>query len=129
MSAEAPQLTGPDFAAGVALADLPEGKPLLGHAGGEAVMLVRRGDTVYAIGAKCTHYGGPLAEGLVVGDTIRCPWHHACFHLAHRRSDRRAGAQSRSPASRSSATATRARRRAAHAAAVAAAGRVAARRS
>ena len=81
MSAEAPQLSGPDLAIGVPIADLHEGQPLLGHAHGQAVMLVRRGDTIYATGATCTHYSGPLAEGLVVGDTVRCPWHHACFHL------------------------------------------------
>jgi NADPH-dependent 2,4-dienoyl-CoA reductase/sulfur reductase-like enzyme/nitrite reductase/ring-hydroxylating ferredoxin subunit len=75
------ELSGPDLGTGVKIADVPEGVPLLGHTGGEAVLLVRRGDEAFAIGATCTHYGGPLAEGLVVGDTVRCPWHHACFSL------------------------------------------------
>jgi NADPH-dependent 2,4-dienoyl-CoA reductase/sulfur reductase-like enzyme/nitrite reductase/ring-hydroxylating ferredoxin subunit len=75
------ELTGPDFAMGVNVAEVPEGQPLLGHAAGEAVVLVRKGNDAFAVGATCTHYGGPLAEGLVDGDTIRCPWHHACFSL------------------------------------------------
>jgi NADPH-dependent 2,4-dienoyl-CoA reductase/sulfur reductase-like enzyme/nitrite reductase/ring-hydroxylating ferredoxin subunit len=78
---DAPKTTGPDLASGVALAAIPDGGVLQGHVGDEAVLLVRRGDDVFAIGATCTHYGGPLAEGLVVGDTVRCPWHHACFSL------------------------------------------------
>ncbi|MGH7284245.1 MAG: FAD-dependent oxidoreductase, partial [Polyangiaceae bacterium] len=75
------ELSGPDFGAGVALSTLKDGEPSLGHANGEAVVLVKRGEAVHAIGATCTHYSGPLAEGLVVGDTIHCPWHHACFSL------------------------------------------------
>jgi NADPH-dependent 2,4-dienoyl-CoA reductase/sulfur reductase-like enzyme/nitrite reductase/ring-hydroxylating ferredoxin subunit len=73
--------SGPDLAAGVALDSLPPNTPLLGHVDGDPVVLVRAGQEVLAVGANCTHYGGPLAEGLVVGDTIRCPWHHARFSL------------------------------------------------
>jgi len=71
----------PDFARGVPMDSLADGIPFGGHVDGEAVILVRRGRDVCAIGATCSHYGGPLAEGLVVEDTIRCPWHHACFSL------------------------------------------------
>jgi apoptosis-inducing factor 3 len=81
VSGDEKPLSGPDLEQGVAFASLAEGQPLLGHARGESVLLVRRGDAVLAIGATCTHYGGPLGEGLVVGDTVRCPWHHACFSL------------------------------------------------
>lgn len=76
------ELSGPDLLVGVALADLPEGRPFMGHAGGEPIVLVRRGDSVSALGAACTHYGASLGDGLVTGDTIRCPWHHACFRLS-----------------------------------------------
>ena len=74
-------LTGPDLAAGVPEREVMEGVPLLGHAAGEAVVVVRDAGGVHALGATCTHYGGPLAEGLVAGGTLRCPWHHACFDL------------------------------------------------
>ena len=72
---------GLDFTQGVQASELADGKVLAGHVGGEEVLLVRHGGKVSAIAAHCTHYHGPLAEGLVVGDTIRCPWHHACFNL------------------------------------------------
>ena len=72
---------GPDLAKGIALADLTDGGKLVGHCGGEQVLLVRRGTEVFAVSPTCTHYGGPLADGLVVDDTVRCPWHHACFDL------------------------------------------------
>jgi len=88
---ESNELSGPDLATGIPENDLASGKQLLGHASGEPVMLVRRGEDVFAVAANCTHYGGPLAEGLVVGATVRCPWHHACFDL-------RTGAAIRAPA-------------------------------
>jgi NADPH-dependent 2,4-dienoyl-CoA reductase/sulfur reductase-like enzyme/nitrite reductase/ring-hydroxylating ferredoxin subunit len=72
--------TGPDLTEGVALSDFVDGR-LLGHVGAEQVLLIRSGGEVFAIDAHCTHYHGPLADGLVVGDTVRCPWHHACFDL------------------------------------------------
>jgi NADPH-dependent 2,4-dienoyl-CoA reductase/sulfur reductase-like enzyme/nitrite reductase/ring-hydroxylating ferredoxin subunit len=85
------ELTGPDLAAGIPENEIAEGVQLLGHAGGEPVVLVRSGEDFFAVAANCTHYGGPLAEGLVVGTTVRCPWHHACFDL-------RTGAAIRAPA-------------------------------
>ena len=75
------QLTGPDLKEGISLNDFADGAMLGGHADGEAVLLVRRGNEIYAIGGTCTHYSAPLADGLVVGNTVRCPWHHACFDL------------------------------------------------
>src|SRR5437764_2868399 len=75
------ELKGPDFGTGVDPDAVPRGGTLLGHARGEPVLLARVDDEYFAIGASCTHYGGPLAEGVVDGDTVRCPWHHACFSL------------------------------------------------
>src|ERR1700741_3844040 len=73
--------SGPDLSQGVAFTDLADGAMLLGHVGDEQVLLARRGAELFAVGAHCSHYHGPLAEGLLVGDTVRCPWHHACFSL------------------------------------------------
>ena len=72
--------SGPDLTRGVLLTAFEDGK-LLGHVGEEDVLLVAADGEVFAIEPSCSHYHGPLAEGLVVGDTIRCPWHHACFSL------------------------------------------------
>jgi len=71
----------PDLKNGVSLASIPDGGKLLGVVEGEEVLLVRRGSELFAVGAYCTHYHGPLAEGLVVDEEVRCPWHHACFSL------------------------------------------------
>lgn len=78
---QAAPLTGPDLALGVDGALLPPGGRLLGHAHGEAVLLVRRGENVHAVGASCTHYGAALAGGAFGEATVRCPWHHATFSL------------------------------------------------
>jgi len=81
MSENKAETKGPDLSQGVAADTIAEGKMTLGHVGDDAVLLARRGKTFFAIGATCTHYGGPLAEGLQVDDSVRCPWHHACFDL------------------------------------------------
>jgi NADPH-dependent 2,4-dienoyl-CoA reductase/sulfur reductase-like enzyme/nitrite reductase/ring-hydroxylating ferredoxin subunit len=81
MSASDAKLEGPDLAEGVVTTALVDGAILVGHAQGEAVLLARRGREVFAVGASCSHYGGPLAQGLILGDTVRCPLHHACFSM------------------------------------------------
>src|SRR5438093_6329356 len=81
MAEQQAELTGPDLTQGVALADLADGGMLVGHAGEEQVLLARQGKEVFAVGEHCSHYHGPLADGWRVGETVRCPWHHACFSL------------------------------------------------
>ncbi|MBT8402199.1 MAG: Rieske 2Fe-2S domain-containing protein, partial [Rhodothermia bacterium] len=81
MGGEKKELEGPDLTKGVSLSELRDGGKMVGHADGESVLLVRKGDEFFAIGSTCSHYSGPLGDGLVVGDTVRCPWHHACFSL------------------------------------------------
>jgi len=72
--------SGPDLTKGVPASALDGGK-LLGHVGDKNVLMLRAGGDLFAIDALCSHYHGPLSEGLVVGTTVRCPWHHACFDL------------------------------------------------
>ena len=90
MAQEQAPPSGPDLTKGVGLGDFVDDK-LLGHVGDEEVLLVRSGGDIFAVGAHCSHYHGPLAEGLVTGASVRCPWHHACFDL-------RTGEAERAPA-------------------------------
>src|SRR3977135_512671 len=90
MAEQQASTSGPDLAQGVSLSDFT-GETLLGHVGDQDVLLVRSGPEIFAIDAHCSHYHGPLAEGVAVGDRLRCPWHHACFDL-------RTGEAARAPA-------------------------------
>ena len=75
------QASGPDFSAGIPIGDLAEGKTISGRVGDDSVLLSRFGGEFAAVSGTCTHYGGPLGDGLLEGETVRCPWHHACFNL------------------------------------------------
>src|SRR5438876_8076672 len=81
MAEASSDLEGPDFEKGFGIDTVPDGGMLLGHAFGEPILVARQGPQLFAIGATCTHYGGPLAKGLMVDCTVRCPWHHARFDL------------------------------------------------
>jgi 3-phenylpropionate/trans-cinnamate dioxygenase ferredoxin reductase subunit len=81
MGADERELSGPDLERGIPEDAVADGALVGGHAGGRPVLLARRGAELFAVGGLCTHYRGPLAEGVLVGDTVRCPWHHACFSL------------------------------------------------
>jgi len=71
-----------EYTAILPVADLPEATPTKAMLGTTALVLVRRGDVVHALKETCSHAGGPLSEGTLVGDTIVCPWHASAFRLS-----------------------------------------------
>jgi NADPH-dependent 2,4-dienoyl-CoA reductase/sulfur reductase-like enzyme/nitrite reductase/ring-hydroxylating ferredoxin subunit len=82
MAAEA-DVTGPDLLTeGIPVEDIGDQTPVKGQVDGKQVIVVRTPEGLRAVAGSCTHYGGPLGDGLCVGGQIRCPWHHAIFDLA-----------------------------------------------
>ncbi|HEX2154841.1 MAG TPA: FAD-dependent oxidoreductase [Acidimicrobiia bacterium] len=74
--------TGPDLGTeGLSADELAGGVCRVGHFDGKPVVVVRTADGLRAVGGSCTHYGGPLGEGLCAEGQIHCPWHHAAFDL------------------------------------------------
>ena len=61
--------------------ELKDGEMKQVAAGGTNILLARVSGKYHAVGATCTHYGAPLAEGALSGERIICPWHHACFNV------------------------------------------------
>jgi NADPH-dependent 2,4-dienoyl-CoA reductase/sulfur reductase-like enzyme/nitrite reductase/ring-hydroxylating ferredoxin subunit len=80
--AEEIKITGPDLVTdGLPVEELPDDLPAVGHVDGKPVVVVATPDGPRAVGGKCTHYGGPLGDGICVNGEIRCPWHHASFDV------------------------------------------------
>ncbi len=71
-----------DFVPVLRIDQLPDNKPIRVDAQGQPICLIRRGEDVYAIGAVCSHYGGPLEEGQLTNGTIQCPWHYSRFSIS-----------------------------------------------
>jgi NADPH-dependent 2,4-dienoyl-CoA reductase/sulfur reductase-like enzyme/nitrite reductase/ring-hydroxylating ferredoxin subunit len=72
---------GPNLALGIHEDLLRDGEVLVGHMGDESVLLTRQGEEIFAVGSVCSHYGGPLQEGVIADGEIHCPWHHSVFSL------------------------------------------------
>lgn len=61
--------------------DLQDGEMKQVSVGETDILLARIDGKFHAIGAYCTHYRAPLAEGVMSGDRVVCPWHNSCFSL------------------------------------------------
>lgn len=70
-----------DFTSVLPLDRLVEGQLHRAEAGGTPVLLLKRGDRLFALAETCAHLGGPLAEGDVDGESVICPWHGSRFAL------------------------------------------------
>jgi nitrite reductase/ring-hydroxylating ferredoxin subunit len=78
----APEDAGPDrFVPVLPVTELAEGRLRRAEVQGTPILLVRRGERIYALAETCAHLGGPLAEGWLVEDTVVCPWHQSRFRL------------------------------------------------
>jgi nitrite reductase/ring-hydroxylating ferredoxin subunit/uncharacterized membrane protein len=70
-----------EYTAVMAESELPQGEPRNVTVGERTVMLVRQDGQVYALDARCSHLGGPLAEGKLEDGSVQCPWHGSRFAL------------------------------------------------
>ncbi|XP_051258027.1 apoptosis-inducing factor 3 [Dicentrarchus labrax] len=61
--------------------DLKDGQMMEVEVGRHTVLLARSEGKYSAMGNQCTHYGAPLSKGVISGNTVRCPWHGACFNV------------------------------------------------
>ena len=61
--------------------DLEDGDMKEVEVGELKILLTRLDGAFHAIGGECAHYGGPLAEGVLSGMHVTCPWHQARFHV------------------------------------------------
>ncbi|MGH9868282.1 MAG: Rieske (2Fe-2S) protein [Candidatus Polarisedimenticolia bacterium] len=61
--------------------EVPEGKGKAVEVAGRPVALFNVGGTIHAVDGLCPHQGGPLADGLLEGDVVMCPWHFWQFDV------------------------------------------------
>ena len=62
--------------------ELGDGQMLLAIVATERVVVGRCSQGLFAFGDSCTHRGGPLSDGALVGCTVQCPWHGSQFDVS-----------------------------------------------
>jgi nitrite reductase/ring-hydroxylating ferredoxin subunit len=70
-----------DWINAIAESELKEGAPVVVEVEEKKVFLLSSEGRIYACGNECSHYHGPLSDGLVVGHVVTCPWHNARFDI------------------------------------------------
>jgi nitrite reductase/ring-hydroxylating ferredoxin subunit len=70
-----------DFVKVASAGEIAPGEAKAVEAGGKKIAIFNIEGTFYAIDDTCTHRGGPLSEGMVVGTEVTCPWHGAVFDV------------------------------------------------
>jgi nitrite reductase/ring-hydroxylating ferredoxin subunit len=62
---------------------LPVGELKAFKVKGQEVLAVNVGDKIFSLDARCTHAGAPLAEGILNGEVLTCPWHYSQFNVTN----------------------------------------------
>lgn len=71
----------PDFKKVASANDIPAGEMLVVEVDGEEVAIANVGGEFFAFSNSCTHRGGPLADGILTGDVVECPFHAGQFNV------------------------------------------------
>ncbi len=80
-----------EYKLGIKIDVLKEAVPVAASAGGRDFAVMKVGDALHVLDGKCSHKGGPLAEGHIENGELICPWHKGAFNINTGKASKKTG--------------------------------------